>query len=158
MTNETANAYDLAEHADYDIVDCTEELAEVNPSKPGPKPKRLVAVEVFGYSVGRGLKRQVVVPDDVYKLAALGLNDREIARWFDIAEDTLRRNFADIMTKGREDLKMSLRRAQIKTALGGNPAMLIWLGRNLLGQSENPHNANDTKILPWSDGDDNGAE
>ena len=122
-----------------------------DPSKTGNKPKKLVAVEVYGYQVGRGLKKRVISPDEIYKLAAIGSNDREIARWFDINEDTLRYNFADVMEKGREDLKHSLRRAQIKVALGGNATMLIWLGKNILGQSDNPYNSDDNAPLPWTD-------
>ena len=122
-----------------------------DPSKTGNKPKQLVAVEVYGYEVGRGLKKRVVSPEDVYKLAAIGSNDREIARWFDINEDTLRNNFSDIIAKGREDLKQSLRMAQIKLALSGNAVMLIWLGKNMLGQQENPTNTDDKAPLPWSD-------
>lgn len=32
--------------------------------------------------------------------------------------------------------KISLRRKQLQTALAGNPALLIWLGKNLLKQSD----------------------
>lgn len=122
-----------------------------NPSKTGNKPKQLVAVEVYGYEVGRGRRKKVVVPKDCYELAAIGCTDREIAQWFDINEDTLRYNFADIIAKGREDLKHSLRRAQIKVALSGNPTMLIWLGKQILQQSENPVNTDIDKVLPWTD-------
>lgn len=122
-----------------------------DPSKTGNKPKQLVAVEVLGYEVGRGRRKKVVVPQDIYNLAAIGCNDREIAQWFDINEDTLRYNFADIMAKGREDLKHSLRRAQLKVALSGNPTMLIWLGKQILGQSENPYTTDAVEPLPWTD-------
>ena len=155
---EQENPYDLLEHADYDIVDCVEEVAEPDPAKTGPKPKRLVAVEVYGYQVGRGLNRRVIVPDEIFKLAAIGMDDRAIARWFDIKEDTLRYNFADVIAKGREELKMTLRMSMIKHAHKGNAALLIFLAKNLLGMSDSPNNTDDTKILPWSDGDDNGAE
>lgn len=124
---------------------------EIDPSKTGNKPKKLVAVEVYGYEVGRGRKKRVVVPQDVYNLAAIGCNDREIARWFDINEDTLRYNFADIMLKGREDLKNSLRRAQLKVALSGNATMLIWLGKQILNQQENPVSSEANTPLPWQD-------
>lgn len=124
---------------------------EVNPSKTGNKPKQLVAVEVYGYEVGRGRRKKVVAPQDVYNLAQIGCTDREIAQWFDINEDTLRYNFADIMQKGREDLKHSLRRAQLKLALSGNAVMLIWLGKQMLGQSDNPGNTDNDKVLPWTD-------
>jgi hypothetical protein len=93
----------------------------------------------------------VVVPQDVYNLAVIGCNDREIARWFDMNEDTLRYNFADIMEKGREDLKHSLRRAMIKNALGGNAALQIFLAKNFLGMSDNPTNTDANSPLPWTE-------
>lgn len=123
----------------------------VDPSKTGNKPKQLKAVEVFGYEVGRGMRRKIVPPKDVYELASIGCSDREIARWFDVDENTLRYNFSDILEKGREDLKHSLRRAQIKLALSGNAVMLIWLGKNILGQQETPSQTDDKKALPWTD-------
>ena len=119
--------------------------------KTGPKPKDLVTVEVTGYEVGRGITKKVVFDEDVYKLATMGCSDREIATWFDIKEDTLRYNFAEIIAKGREDMKQSLRRAQIRLALSGNATMLIWLGKNILGQSENPVNNEANAPLPWQD-------
>jgi len=123
----------------------------VDPSKTGNKPKQLVAVEVYGYQVGRGRTKKVVSPRDVYGLAALGCTDREIARWFDINDDTLRYNFSDIMEKGRDDLKHSLRRAMIKNALGGNAALQIWLSKQWLNMSDNPTNTEANTPLPWSD-------
>jgi DNA-binding CsgD family transcriptional regulator len=91
------------------------------------------------------------VPKDVYELAALGCNDREIARWFDLDENTLRYNFSDIMEKGRDDLKHSLRRAMIKNALGGNAVMQIWLSKQWLGFSDQPTNTEANTPLPWCD-------
>jgi hypothetical protein len=120
-----------------------------DPSKTGPKPKPLVAVEVYGYAVGRGRNKRVVVPKDVYELAVIGCNDREIARWFDMDENTLRYNFSDIMLKGREDLKHTLRRAMIKNALGGNAALQIFLAKNMLGMSDTPTNSEANEPLPW---------
>jgi hypothetical protein len=126
----------------------------VDATRPGPKPKPLVAVEVYGYQVGRGRTRRIVNPDDVYKLAAIGSNDREIAQWFSMDENTLRYNFSDIIANAREDLKQSLRMAQIKLALGGNATMLIWLGKQILNQQENPMNIDKDAVLPWSDNED----
>lgn len=122
-----------------------------DPSKTGNKPKQLKAVEVWGFEVGRGMRRRVVMPEDVYKLAALGCNDREIARWFDIAEDTLRYNFADIMEKGRQEAKTALRNAMLKNAMNGNAALQIFLAKNWLGMSDNPAAQQDDRPLPWSD-------
>lgn len=123
----------------------------VDPSKTGNKPKQLVAVEVYGYEVGRGLRKRVVSPEDVYKLAALGHSDKEIATWFDVPYETLRYNFSDIMAKGRQDMKTSLRQAMLKNALGGNAALQIFLAKNMLGMSDTPSQSDDKKPLPWSD-------
>ena len=127
------------------------EEPKIDPSKTGNKPKQLKAVEVYGYEIGRGLRKRVVPPRDIYELASIGCTDREIARWFDVDENTLRYNFSDILEKGREDLKHSLRRAQIKLALSGNAVMLIWLGKNMLGQSDTPESTDQNRALPWSD-------
>ena len=121
----------------------------VDPSKTGNKPKQLVAVEVYGYEVGRGKTKRVVVPQDVYNLAVIGCNDREIATWFDMNEHTLKYNFASIIAKGREDLKHTLRRAMIKNALNGNAALQIFLAKNMLGMSDTPVNSDEKKPLPW---------
>lgn len=134
---------------DYEeIIPYVEEVRD--PSKTGNKPKQLVAVEVYGYEVGRGKRKKVITPEDVYRLAALGCSDKEIARWFDMSVDTLNYNFKIILEKGREDLKHSLRRAQLKLALSGNATMLIWLGKNLLGQSDNPTGSEENAPLPWN--------
>lgn len=104
-----------------------------------------------GLVVGRGARQKVVPPDDVYRLATMGCPDREIAEWFDISESTLRYNFSSYLTKGRAQLKQRLRQAQLRVAFDGNPTMLIWMGRQILGQSENPYSSDDDKPLPWTD-------
>ena len=145
------NAVPTTEASQLTLIPLVEEA--VDPSKTGNKPKQLVAVEVYGYEVGRGRNKRVVVPQDVYNLAAIGCNDREISRWFDMDENTLRYNFSDIMLKGREDLKHTLRRAMLKNALSGNAALQIFLAKNMLGMSDNPLDSEDNKPLPWNDND-----
>lgn len=149
MNDELDTATSSDPEQDWELVPLPPE-EQPDPSKTGPKGKRLKAVEVMGYEVGRGLRRKVVIPKDVYELAALGCSDREIARWFDIDINTLRYNFTNILEKGREDLKHSLRRAQIKLALSGNATMLIWLGKNILGQSDNVNESSANAPLPWT--------
>ena len=46
---------------------------------------------------------------------------------------------------------MKLRRKQIEVAMSGNHTMLIWLGKNMLGQSDTPMQDEEVTILPWSD-------
>jgi hypothetical protein len=113
------------------------------------KTRKIGTKEVEGVIVGRDKK--VIPPEEVYKLAQIGCKDIEIAEWFGIDENSLRYNFSVELLKGRESLKQSLRRAQLKLALNGNAVMLIWLGKNILGQQENPINSEANTPLPWQD-------
>jgi hypothetical protein len=106
-----------------------------------------------GLVVGRGATKKVVPPDEVWKLAAMGCTLEEMADWFQVKPDTLKYNFAEYIAKGRAELKRRLRAAQLKVAMGGNATMLIWLGKNILGQSDNPLDSAANQPLPWSDGD-----
>jgi hypothetical protein len=115
------------------------------------KDPRWGQVTKDGLIVGRGKTQRVVPPDEVYKLAEIGCTDREIAEWFMIKEDTLRYNFAEYLTKGRAGLKRRLRSVQLSTALAGNATLLIWLGKQYLGQSDTPLDTDDNKALPWDD-------
>lgn len=115
-----------------------------------PRPNQKIdTVEIQGVVVGRD--RTVVPPHDVYRLATIGCKDREIAEWFGIDSNTLRYNFSVELIKGRETLKQSLRRKQIEVAMTGNPTMLIFLGKNLLGQADSPQSEGMNQPLPWQD-------
>ena len=118
-------------------------------AKTGPKPKELVEGTFMGKPVGRDKK--VIDPNEVTKLAGLGMKDTEIAQWFDIDANSLRYNFKAELLKGRHTLNCSLRQAQIRLALSVNATMLIWLGKNMLGQSENPLDNDASAVLPWTD-------
>ena len=107
-----------------------------------------------GLVVGRGDNRKVVPPDEVYKLARLWCSYHEMADYFGINDKTLRYNFGGLILKARSETKSNLRRAQIKLAMSGNATMLIWLGKNILGQSDQPlGDINSTTPLPFNDGD-----
>ena len=126
-----------------------EEPTDKKPRYKQAKTRRLGVKEVEGVIVGRDKK--VIPPKDVFKLAQIGCKDHEICAWFGIDEHTLNYNFRDELTTGREALKQSLRRAQLNLALSGNAVMLIWLGKNILGQSDNPINSEALQPLPWDD-------
>ena len=116
--------------------------------KTGPKPKELVEATYEGLCVGRDKK--VIDPEDVEKLAALGCRDKEIANWFGITDQTLRNNFLDNLVKGREDLKITLRRAMLNNACKNmNAAVQIFLAKNILGMTDIPIDNEDNKPLPW---------
>ena len=72
----------------------------------------------------------------VEQLAGFGCTDTEIASFFDISRTTLERNYEHYLTKGRESGKIRLRQYQWSAAKKGNVAMLIWLGKQLLNQSD----------------------
>jgi hypothetical protein len=74
--------------------------------------------------------------DQVYKLALLQATNKEIGDFFGCSPDTIENRFSGVLTKARADRKIRLRRAQMKQALGGNVTMLIWLGKQYLGQAE----------------------
>lgn len=117
--------------------------------KPGPKPKELVSAEYLGIPVGRDKK--VIDPNDVLNLAALGCKDKEIANFFGIDENTLRYNFSAQLIKGREDVKISLRRAMLHNATVNHSASVqIFLAKNMLGMSDSPVDSEANAPLPWS--------
>lgn len=74
---------------------------------------------------------------EVYKLAQIGCKNEEIADWFGVSSDTISRRFAAELSKGRSDVRMSLRRWQLQAAENGNATMLVWLGKQMLGQRDN---------------------
>ena len=79
-------------------------------------------------------------------LCAIQCTQAEICSVLDVCEDTLLKwcketyklSFSEIYKQKRELGCMSLRRKQMELALNGNPAMQIFLGKNLLNQSDNP--------------------
>lgn len=75
--------------------------------------------------------------NEVFKLAKLGCKTEEIADWFGVSTDTIQRRFAAELSKGRADVKLSLRRWQLQHAENGNASLLIWLGKQMLGQRDN---------------------
>jgi hypothetical protein len=122
--------------------------------KPGPKPgPKWGEKSVSGIIVGRN--NIVVPPMEVQDLASIGCTDLDISRWFGIDDSTLRYNFTEYLVKGREDLKISLRRAMLKNAcVNNNAAVQIFLAKNMLGMSDNGMNTDSNKVLPFTDDED----
>ncbi|RJQ55930.1 MAG: hypothetical protein C4521_01015 [Actinobacteria bacterium] len=78
-------------------------------------------------------------------LAALQCSNVEIAAFFGCDEGTIRKRFSEELTKGRQNGKISLRRKQWEAAKNGNVTMLIWLGKQWLGQSDKQDIAGETE-------------
>lgn len=98
--------------------------------------------------MGRPIKN--IDPKLVQDLAAIGCKTTEIASIVGVSVDTLDRRFAEEMEKGRSNLRATLRRWQIESAKKGNVAMLIWLGKQLLGQTEKIEQATEFVVKPLS--------
>ena len=79
---------------------------------------------------------------DVEKLSRLGCTDQDMAYWFECSIRTIARRradnewFVEAEERGRAQARNSLRQHQMRLALAGNVTMLVWLGKNLLGQSD----------------------
>ncbi|QQS34795.1 MAG: hypothetical protein IPM56_11035 [Ignavibacteriales bacterium] len=81
-------------------------------------------------------KKEITTEKQIEKLATFGLTNKEIAEALGYDDNTLKRKFEIFLTKGRMNLKQRLKRKQIDVAMGGNVTMLIWLGKQYLGQAE----------------------
>ena len=97
---------------------------------PGGRPKKQIDYEA------------------VEKLAAMMCTQEEIASYLDVSTRTLQRDaeFCHIYKKGLDKGRMSLRRMQYKAADGGNSTMLVWLGKQYLGQSDKQEMSIDAKV------------
>jgi IS30 family transposase len=74
--------------------------------------------------------------EDLEKLAAMHCTIEEIAAWFNVSRDTIERRYAAEIHKARQQGKISLRRMQFQAAQNGNIVMMIWLGKQILDQTE----------------------
>jgi len=74
--------------------------------------------------------------EQVRQLAAIDCSYAEMAAVLRCDEKTLSTRFSQVIKAGRENGKMSLKRKQFEIAMGGNVTMLIWLGKQRLGQAE----------------------
>lgn len=96
------------------------------------------------------MARPKIVWDDkqyasIEYMALIHCTQKEIAGVMNVDEDTLNRlikvryglSFSGWYEKYSANGNMSLRRAQFKSAEGGNTSMQIWLGKQWLGQKDN---------------------
>lgn len=132
------------------MTDTTDKDTEQNTPEDRKSP-RWGTMTKEGLVVGRGDTKTVIPPDEVEKLALLHCTNTEIADFFNIPIKTLEYNFAKLIQKAKMTTKQRLRRAQLEVALKGNVPMLIWLGKNILGQQDQPIDTDNQQPLPWSD-------
>lgn len=92
-----------------------------------------------------GRPKLAISQDYFEDLCSILCTETEIASLLKVSVDTLERwckrtyqnqTFAEAYKRLSDSGKESLRRAQFKTALDGNPTMQIWLGKQILEQRD----------------------
>ena len=78
---------------------------------------------------------------ELERLSAMQCTDEEISAWFGVTTRTIERRrknakFAEVMSRGRAKGRISVRRAQLKLLEAGNATMGVWLGKNILNQTD----------------------
>jgi len=81
--------------------------------------------------------------EELEKLAAMHCTQEEAARWFGFTPATMSRKlqqkrYRDVWDAGQAKGNISLRRKQFQRAEAGDKTMLIWLGKQWLGQKDSP--------------------
>ena len=91
--------------------------------------------------------RKTIDKKQFENLCALQCTEVEICGWFDVCTETLnswcKREygglcFSEVYAQKRGKGRISLRRQQFQLAEKGNASMLIWLGKQYLGQRDTP--------------------
>lgn len=101
---------------------------------------------------GRKPKWQDLDREMIWRLACMQCTLREIADVMDVSHTLIAKHFSDLIEKGQSVGKKSLRRAQWDKALTDkSDRMLIFLGKQYLGQSDSPTNGEEDTPLPWED-------
>ena len=81
-------------------------------------------------------KKYDIDTKQVVKLASYGCTIREVANFFGCSEDLIKKSYSQFITKGQDEGKTRLRKLQWTAAEKGNVPMLIWLGKQVLGQTD----------------------
>ena len=83
-------------------------------------------------------RKYKIDPDKISKWLSYGATIKEIADVEACSEDHISKHYSDFISKGKAERNIRLRKAQIELALSGNCSMLIWLGKQYLGQKDTP--------------------
>lgn len=95
----------------------------------------------------KGGRPRILKPDErnlelLGRLGSIQATTREASAFFRVSEPTFLKFVSDfplaraVWDEAREQGRMSLRRTQLNQALSGNPTMLVWLGKQYLGQTD----------------------
>jgi hypothetical protein len=100
----------------------------------------------------KGAPKKKIDVDVLRNLLEIQCTLKECAHVLGVSTDTLQRNYREDIDLGKTMGKVALRRAQWANAVHkNNVTMQIWLGKNCLGQMDNPLDEESGTILPWND-------
>ena len=83
---------------------------------------------------GPGRKKFDIDERIVFAMAKVGGTLSEIAAHFGCSETVIGKRFGELIRQAKASRRIRLRQKQYQVALEGNPTMLIWLGKQELGQ------------------------
>lgn len=106
-----------------------------------------------------GRPKKEIVKDQFEKLCSMFCTLIEIADFFDCSDDTIenwckrtyKKTFSEVHKRKSSKGKMSIRRKQFEVAMSGNVTMLIWFGKQYLGQTDKMSFAEDDNFEFTSD-------
>ncbi len=92
--------------------------------------------------------------EQVKLLGTLHATQKEMANWFGLSQSTIEGYMADhdcefykVYSKAASETSIGLRRLQLAKAEGGDSTMMIWLGKQILGQKEKNDITSDDKPM-----------
>ena len=95
-------------------------------------------------------KKYQIDTKQLTSLAKLGCTNIEMGDFFGCSPDLLEKSYSEFLIKGRAEQKMRLRQLQWKACESGNVTMLIFLGKNMLGQQDRIEETQLDEPLPWT--------
>ena len=95
-------------------------------------------------------KKYEIDTKQLMKLSKLGCTNIEMADFFGCSPDLLEKSYSEYLIKGRAEQKMRLRQLQWRACENGNVTMLIFLGKNMLGQQDRLEENQLEEPLIWS--------
>lgn len=109
-----------------------------------PKSTPLPNLDFKGH-VQKGCEEQI------YELAKMYCTLEEMHRLTGIPVKEITDKYSDTIELGKAECNMGLRRRQLQSAMDGNPTLLIWLGKIILGQKEQDKNGDEVPdhITKW---------
>lgn len=97
---------------------------------------QVVDAILYGTPDRGGAPRKLCDPVAIERLGAIGCTTEEIAAVCGVCKDVIEEQYSEAMQIGKSRARAELRREQWRQAMAGNGTMLVWLGKQMLGQRD----------------------